>query len=88
MVTPARLAAAIDAYAPSFRFAMRSRPSGPVKRSIAVVRANVSHDANTESVETRVTPLRFIVAQMSSSSSMPCSMESTAASAATPAPSR
>ena len=36
----ARFAAATDAYAPSLRFAMRSRPSAAVKRSIVVVRPN------------------------------------------------
>jgi hypothetical protein len=59
-----------------------------VKRSIAVVRVNVSHDANTESVDVRVTSFLFIVRAMSSSSSKPCSIESTPASAATRAPSR
>src|SRR5204862_69243 len=50
MRTPARLAAATAAYAPSLRFAIRRRPSSVVKRSMAVVLANVSHDAKTESV--------------------------------------
>jgi hypothetical protein len=36
----------------------------------------------------QVTPLRFILRQMSSSSSMPCSIESTPASAATRAPAK
>ena len=88
MRTPARLAAATDAYAPSLRFAMRWALSGVVKRSIAVVRAKVSHDAKTESVEVRVTLFLFIVRAISSSSSMPCSIESTPARAATRAPSR
>ena len=88
MRTPARFAEATDAYAPSLRFAIRWRPSTAVKRSIAVVRTNVSHDAKTESVEVSVTLFRFMVRAMSSSSSIPCSIESTPASAETRAPSR
>ena len=88
MRTPARFAEATAAYAPSFRLTIRALPSSPVNRSMVVVRANVSHDAKTESVEVRVTLFLFIVRAISSSSSMPCSIESTPARAATRAPSR
>src|SRR5207249_11629235 len=80
--------AATAAYAPSLRFAIRRRPSSVVKRSMAVVLANVSHDAKTERVDVRATLFFVIVRAMSSSSSMPCSIESAPARAATRAPSR
>jgi len=59
-----------------------------VKRSSCVVRANVSHDAKTDRVVTSATPFRTMSRATSSSSSIPCSMESTPASAAARAPAR
>jgi len=88
MRTPARCAALMAAKAPSRLAASRRFPSSLVKRSMRVVRAKLAQLASTESVETRATLFALIVATIASSSSMPCSIESTPASAPTRAPSR